>query len=223
MAGMTAGATRGDRGGRTLRTPPAPDVRKQLGSATGAWWIGVVVTLAVLWCSCAVAADTRVILLRGWFGVFSTGLDSLADELKAKGIRAEVAGHLYWSTAVDDIVRERAAGKTGPIVLIGHSQGANNVIDAARSLEAHNIPVDLVVTLAPLLQYPIPANVARAINYYQSPGWGAPITGDTGFHGKLLNVDMAGDPTVFHITIDKSAKIHGEILREIMALSQSKQ
>ena len=121
-------------------------------------WTGVVlvivVAFTVLWCNCAVAAETRVILLRGWFGVFSTGLDSLADELKAKGIKAEVAGHLYWSTAVADIVRERAAGKIGPIVLIGHSQGANNVIDAARSLQAHNIPVDLLVTLAPLLQIP---------------------------------------------------------------------
>jgi hypothetical protein len=215
------GVTRTDRGSRTLRAP-AREVRKQFDLGTGAWWTGVVLALAVFCCNCAVAAETRVILLRGWFGVFSTGLDSLADELKAKGIRAEAAGHLYWSTAVADIVKERAAGKVGPIVLIGHSQGANNVIDAARSLETKNIPVDLLVTLAPMLQYPIPANVARAINYYQSPGWGAPIAGDSNFHGKLSNIDVAGDPTIFHITIDKSARIHEEILREIMALSQSK-
>jgi hypothetical protein len=218
-----AGMTRGGRGGRTLRTTAAGYGSEQLRSRAAGCWAGVVLSVAVLWCTGAVAADTRVILLRGWFGVFSTGLDSLADELKAKGIKAEVAGHLYWSTAVADIVRERAAGKTGPIVLIGHSQGANNVIDAARSLEKQHVPVDLVVTLAPLLQDPIPANVARAINYYQSPGWGAPIAGDSNFHGKLLNVDVAGDPTIFHVTIDKSARIHAEILREITALSQSKQ
>ncbi len=220
MTGIT-GVIRTDFGRWTLRTL-APQARKPFGWAKGACWTGVVLAFAVFWCNWAAAAETKVIMLRGWFGVFSTGLDSLADELKAKGVRAEVAGHLYWSTAVTDIVRERAAGKVGPIVLIGHSQGANNVIDAARSLETHNIPVDLVVTLAPLLQYPIPANVVRAINYYQSPGWGAPIAGDTNFHGKLLNVDMAGDPTIFHITIDKSARIHEEIVREIMALSQPK-
>ena len=218
-----AGMTRGGRGGRTLRTTAARYGREQLRSRAAGCWAGAFLSVAVLWCTGAVAADTRVILLRGWFGVFSTGLDSLADELKAKGIKAEVAGHLYWSTAVADIVRERAAGKTGPIVLIGHSQGANNVIDAARSLEKQHVPVDLVVTLAPLLQDPIPANVARAINYYQSPGWGAPIAGDSNFHGKLLNVDVAGDPTIFHVTIDKSARIHAELLREITALSQSKQ
>ena len=153
--------------------------------------------------------------------MFSTGLDSLADELKAKGIRRR------WRALVlvDGGRRHHAerAGKIGPIVLIGHSQGANNVIDAARSLETHHVPVDLLVTLAPLLQDPIPANVVRAINYYQSPGWGAPIAGDSNFHGKLSNIDVAGDPTIFHITIDKSARIHGDILREIMALSQSKQ
>ena len=223
MAGMTVGVARGGRNGRTIRTTPARRRHEQFGSRTAACWAGAVLAVSVLWCTCADAAETRVILLRGWFGVFSTGLDSLADELKAKGIKAEVAGHLYWSSAVTDIVRERAAGKTGPIVLIGHSQGANNVIDAARSLEKQHIPVDLVVTLAPLLQDPIPANVARAINYYQSPGWGAPIAGDANFHGKLLNVDVAGDPTIFHVTIDKSARIHAEILREITALSQSKQ
>src|SRR5262249_40547639 len=139
MAGMIAGVMRGGRGGRTLRTTATRYSR--VGSRSGVW-TGAVLAIAVLWCNCAVAADTRVILLRGWFGVFSTGLDSLADELKAKGIKAEVAGHLYWSSAVADIVRERAAGKTGPIVLIGHSQGANNVIDAARSLEKQHVPVD---------------------------------------------------------------------------------
>jgi alpha-beta hydrolase superfamily lysophospholipase len=177
--------------------------------------------IALLWCNCAFAGEPRVLLLRGWFGVFSTGLDSLADELRAKGINAEVAAHLYWSTAVSDILRDRAAGKTGPIVLVGHSQGANNVIDVARSLETHNVPVDLLVTLAPFMQYPIPANVVRAINYYQSPGWGAPITPDRGFHGKLSNIDVGDDLSISHINIDKNARVHADILREIAAMSQA--
>ena len=54
--------------------------------------VGVIAVILVLYCSPA-HAETRVILLRGWFGVFSTGLDAIADALKAKGIRAEVAGH----------------------------------------------------------------------------------------------------------------------------------
>jgi pimeloyl-ACP methyl ester carboxylesterase len=191
------------------------------GKAQGLFGV-LCVAIALVWSS-ATKAETRVYLLRGWFGVFSTGLDSLADELKSKGINAEVAGHLYWSTAVSDILRERAAGKVRPIVLIGHSQGANNVIDIARALQEKKVPVDLLVTLAPFMQYPIPANVVRAINYYQAPGWGAPLSADTGFHGKLSNIDVAEDPSIFHITIDKSARIHADILREVTALSQARQ
>jgi hypothetical protein len=180
-------------------------------------WVGVVAVIAVLYCSPA-RADARVILLRGWFGVFSTGLDQIADALKAKGIRAEVAGHLYWRTAADDILRERAEGKTDALVLVGHSQGANNVIDMARVLEVKNVPVALLITLAPYGQDPIPGNVLRAINYYQSTGWGAPITAGTGFRGKLSNVDVKEDSTVSHINIDKAARVQAEIAREVEAV-----
>src|SRR6266702_8273860 len=122
---------RGAQESRSGRLAPSNVRKAHGGSRARAGWALAVISAALLWCNCA-AAEPRVLLLRGWFGVFSTGLDSLADELKPLGITAEVAGHLYWSTAVADIVRERAAGKTGPIVLVGHSQGANNVIDMAR-------------------------------------------------------------------------------------------
>jgi hypothetical protein len=184
-------------------------------------WTGVIAVVVLLYCSPALA-DSRVILLRGWFGVFSTGLDVIADALKAKGIRAEVVGHLHWKAAVDEILRERAEGKTGALVLVGHSQGANNVIDMARALEAQNVPVALLVTLAPYRQDPLPANVMRAINYYQSSGWGAPITAGPGFRGKLSNIDVAEDSTVSHINIDKSARIQTEIAREIGAVVKAK-
>jgi len=200
------------------------DARHSNGGIPGASWLGATMALALLLCGSAFAAQPEVVLLRGWFGVFSTGMDSLADTLKAKGIHAQVAGHLSWKTAVSDILRERAAGKTDPLVLVGHSQGANNVIDMARALAAHNVRVDLLVTLVPLMQNPVPSNVVRAINYYQSSGvWGSPLTVDPGFHGKLANIDVADDPTIFHMSIDKSARIHAEISREIVAAVQAKE
>ena len=163
-------------------------------------------------------AETRVYLLRGWFGVFSTGMDELAAALNAQGAKAEAIGHLSWKATVSKIVQSRTAGKTGPLVLVGHSQGANNVIVMARSLESHKIAVDLLVTLAPFMQDPIPANVVRAMNYYQNPGWGAPLTPGRGFQGKLSNIDVASDLKITHITIDKSAKVQAEIVRAVMAL-----
>ena len=93
------------------------------------------VAMVLSWSGSALAASPHVVLLRGWFGVFSAGLDDVAEQLKSQGIEAKVAGHLTWSADVAEILKERAAGKTDPLVLVGHSQGANNVIDMARSLE----------------------------------------------------------------------------------------
>jgi hypothetical protein len=60
----------------------------------GSRLVGALVAMLLLWCDVALAAGPHVILLRGWFGVFSSGLDSLAQQLRAQGIEAEVAGHL---------------------------------------------------------------------------------------------------------------------------------
>jgi hypothetical protein len=187
--------------------------------AGACWAIAFAVTL--LFCTAA-CAETQVYLLRGWFGVFSAGMDALADELQGKGIKADAIGHLAWRATVTKIASERAAGKTGPLVLVGHSQGANNVIEMARELEKKKIPVDLLVTLAPFMQDPVPGNVIRALNYYQAGGWGAPLAGDNGFRGKISNIDMGGEIGTFHINIDKSAKVQADIAREIVALSRAR-
>ena len=63
----------------------------------------VLLVFALVWSSCALA-EMRVYLLRGWFGVFSTGIDKMADDLRAKGIKAEAIGHLEWKAAADKIV-----------------------------------------------------------------------------------------------------------------------
>jgi hypothetical protein len=184
--------------------------------------LGVVLVGLLLFCGgSALAAEPRVILLRGWFGVFSTGLDSIADQLRQRGIEAEVAGHLNWSNEVAEILRDRSGGHMGPLVLVGHSQGANNIIDMARSLESHNVTIDLLVTLSPFLQSPVPANVVKAINYYQGPGWGQPLEAGREFHGKIVNINLAGDPTITHIGMDKNARVQAEILREITALKSN--
>ena len=177
------------------------------------------VAIALLWSS-ATRAETRVYLLRGWFGVFSTGLDTVATELRSKGIKAETVGHLAWKTTVAKIIKDHASGKNSSLVLVGHSQGANNVIDMARLLQRENISIDLLVTLAPAGQDPIPVNVVKAINYYNSPGWGAPVTADAGYRGKLTNINLGGDIGLYHMAIDKNPKVQAEIERAILSVPQ---
>ena len=195
--------------------------RHRFDFQAGRWWSAVFAF--VLFFSTAAFAETQVYLMRGWFGVFSAGMDALADDLHKKGVKAEAVGHLAWRTTVSKIVSERAAGRAGSIVLVGHSQGANNVIEMARELEKKKIPVDLLVTLAPFMQDPVPRNVVRALNFYQAGGWGAPLSGETGFRGKISNIDMGGELGTFHINIDKSTKVQAEIAREIISLSRSRQ
>jgi hypothetical protein len=173
--------------------------------------------IALLWCGWA-HAETQVILLRGWFGVFSTGLDAIADELRGKGIKAEAISHLAWKTTAARLAKQRDGGESIRIVLVGHSQGGNNAIDMARELSAHKVPVDLLITLAPFKQDPVPANVVRAINYYQPGGWGSPLVADRDFNGQIANVDVSGDLGIFHVNIDKNARVQAEVVATIAAL-----
>jgi hypothetical protein len=57
----------------------------------------VIATGALLWCDGLLAAETQAILLRGYLGLFSDGLDRLAQELRARGINAEVRKHRNYS------------------------------------------------------------------------------------------------------------------------------
>lgn len=204
---------------RTGRREPAPKGGRagnhRFGKAIGVARALVVVALASSTCA---LAETRVYLLRGWFGVFSAGIDKMAEDLRAKGVKAEAIGHLDWKATAAKIASDHAAGTRGALVLVGHSQGGNNVIDLARDLEKQAVPVELLVTIAPFLQDPVPANVVRAINYYQSPGWGSPLVADPGFKGELSNINVAGELGILHINIDKNAGIQAAILGAIEAL-----
>jgi hypothetical protein len=85
------------------------------GSSKAGTILGVLCfSISLLW-SNATKAEIHVYLLRGWFGVFSTGLDSLADELRSKGIKAEAVGHLAWKSTVSNIVKDHTSGKSGPL------------------------------------------------------------------------------------------------------------
>src|SRR5271154_6169687 len=79
-------------------------------SRAGALWIGAVMAVALLRCDAARAVEPHVVMLRGWFGVFSTGLDGLADELKSKGIHAVVAGAPHLAPAAAPVGKEGGGG-----------------------------------------------------------------------------------------------------------------
>ena len=90
-------------------------------------------------------ARAHVYLLRGLMNIFSLGMDSLAEELGKRGVHSTVSNHSEWQSLADQAASNYKAGKEDPIILIGHSLGADAVMQMAAYLNRKNIPVALVV------------------------------------------------------------------------------
>ncbi len=96
--------------------------------------------------------------------------------------------------------------KSVKVILYGHSWGASQVLTFARELEARGIPVALTIQVDSVRKIGqndriVPANVAKAVNFYQRKGFtpGSP----------LIVADDAGRTTIlgnFHM-IYKGSKI----------------
>ncbi|ALK10270.1 alpha/beta hydrolase [Blastochloris viridis] len=166
--------------------------------------------------------ETRVYLLRGLANVFSLGLDDLAEKLARRGVQATVANHADADLIADEIINRRAAGWRGPVVLIGHSLGADAVYPLAARLAAAKIKVPLVVSFDPVHHEVVPANVSKAINYYLS-GCCYAVQPGAGFRGSLSNFDMEGKGGLGHLNIEKSPELHAEVISRVMTLAQPRQ
>jgi hypothetical protein len=76
--------------------------------------------------------------------------------------------------------------------------------------------VALVVPFDGTGSFSTPANVGRLVNLtqrkyaYMRPG--------PGFHGSLANVDVSSDPSIDHINIDKSPRLHTRAISEVLAV-----
>lgn len=161
------------------------------------------------------SSTTHVYLFRGLMNVFSLGMDQLAAELQSVGISAVVANHTQWSSIADDIIAKYRAGQRGPIVLVGHSLGADAVMSMAAYLGQSGVPVALVVPFDGTSPHAATANVARVLNLYK--GEDVRVSRGPGFRGELTNFYVR-DMDVNHFNIDKSAALHRMVLRKIRAI-----
>lgn len=173
----------------------------------------------------------NVYLLRGWIGIFSTGIDDLGERLNDKGVRAVVYQESQWRQIAKTIADRYDADAAEPIVLIGHSYGADGVVAIARELNRRDVPVDLVVTLDPVTPRTVSSNVRRAVNLYQSNGawdklpWlrGIPLEKEeSAEQTELVNADLRTDrtdllePGLDHFNIEKKQLVQDEVIRQVM-------
>lgn len=105
-----------------------------------------------------------------------------------------------------------------PIILIGHSLGANEQIKVARNLNKLGIPVRLLITIDAVSQTIVPPNVQEAVNFYKSgfvPMFsGLKLKAVDPSKTKIENIDAA-TLHVNHFTIDKNTVVQQMILEKI--------
>ncbi len=172
-------------------------------------------------CSDAEAAPGKrpghVYLLRGILNIFSLGMDQLAYKLEAVGVSTTVANHTSWRGLAEDMIANYRSGNHEPIILMGHSAGADATISIARRLQDAGVPVALIVNFDPVSPDPVPPNVKQIVNYYVPAGWGAAVAADKRFKGQLANVSE--NATDNHFSIDKSEDLHRKTIARVLAVT----
>jgi hypothetical protein len=156
--------------------------------------------------------SAQVYLLRGFLNVFSLGMDDLAARLQSEGISATVTNHADADLVASRIVTTYNAGDHGSIVLIGHSLGADAIVEIADALARYNIPVALMVLFDGTEPHQVPANVVTAINYTKH-FMIAPVAGSRGL---VSNEDLSGNAQIDHLNIDTTPSLQSQTLNYIL-------
>ena len=169
-------------------------------------------------------------LIRGLIGLFSYGIDRMTEKVAASGVAAHVFQEdqtdILGKTIVDRYKAQRANHE--PIVLIGHSLGADDAIKISKMLEKENIPVDLLITVDATRPPQVPGNVKLCYNYYQPSIFdgtgilrGVPLELEPGAKTVLYNYNIRGERKDLlewdtnHVNIDKNTKIHADIVAHV--------
>ncbi len=158
----------------------------------------------------------HVYLLRGLMNIFSLGMDTLAAQIERHGINATVDNYADWQTLADHVAAAYRAGTEGPIILVGHSLGADAVMEMAAYLGKKGVPVALVIAFDGTKSLAASGNIGRVINFTQRKY--AFIRRGRGFHGLLANVDVTSDANINHLNIDKSERLHARAIGAILAV-----
>jgi hypothetical protein len=160
----------------------------------------------------------NVFMLRGLMNVFSLGMDTLARKLRAKDIPVRVMNYTRWRDIAPGIVREYQDDQSvAPVVIIGHSLGADGAINMGNFLAENGVPVRLVVAFDGVHDgHTVSPGVEEVINYYKADGWGKLVEAEPGFKGKLINVDLSDRTEIDHLNIEKSPALHAEVVARLV-------
>lgn len=159
----------------------------------------------------------------GGLGVFSTGMKELSSSVVETYNIPAPSGMWYNAGGVSrSIIAYYYKHKNHrPIILVGHSLGANEQIKVARNLNKAGVPVDLLVTVDAVSQTVVPPNVKHAMNFYK-PGYvpmfsGLKLRAVDPDKTRIDNINVATlkGVAVNHFTIDKNPVVQAMIMKEV--------
>lgn len=156
----------------------------------------------------------HIYLLKGLANVFSTGLDTLNSQLSRRGYNSSVHSYLDYKALAETAARRERSGQ-GPVVIVGHSLGADNAVLMADEMNRRKARVALLVLFGPDYAMSIPPNVSRVINYH---GSGAAASGAKGFAGKITNISFDNVAGVNHFNVEKIERYHLNVISNIQPI-----
>ncbi|MCC6423391.1 MAG: hypothetical protein IT447_07915 [Phycisphaerales bacterium] len=171
----------------------------------------------------------NVYILRGFMGVLSPGLYDLQSQCELDGVRTQVYENDQWREIADRLIaRYRPDPHPEPLILIGHSFGADDAILISRRLADAGVGVDLLITLDPVLPDAVPVNVRRTINFYCPNGVTdfLPVFRGTDLKPAdpsvaLTNVDLNRDDPALaeeinHFNMGENQKMREEVIKLVL-------
>jgi hypothetical protein len=118
--------------------------------------------------------EGHVYCILGWLGLWSRGMDVIAQRVDSElSIHATSLGNPEWEKLASFVRTEHEAGRwSGPLVLVGHSIGADDQIRVAERLNQWDVPVELLILIDPIVPGVIPPNVRHCVNIFKNhPGF----------------------------------------------------
>lgn len=162
----------------------------------------------------------QVFLLRGLVNVFSLGMDTLGRKIRARDIPVRVTNFTNWRGYAAVLVDLFPSDKSlVPVVIMGHSLGADAALDMGNFLAGNGVPVRLVVAFDGVHGgHVVAPGVEEVINYYKADGVGQLVKAAPGFKGKLTNVDLSDRTEIDHLNIEKSSALHAEVIAKLATI-----
>jgi len=166
----------------------------------------------------------NVYMIRGWLGIFSCGLDQIQKQIIARGVSSRIYLGGQWPDLAAAIsAKYKNCPDHEPLVLIGHSFGADDVVKIANVVAKDGVRVDLAITLDPMVRPPAGNNIQWCVDIYQ---FSSPLPIKDGGPVRMDNFNVRKNRTdlwVFntnHINLPNNVKVQQEVIKEILQVCQ---